>query len=113
MSIRQKRTRELDDQDKSRRLVSCPLDRLRFCVRNRAQRGRLGRLKEKFRRDRGPALLEPMCRTARLSPRSLFAGEGAEYFPLCRSRMRQFGSGSVAAPVFPVRLMIFGSTMAR
>src|SRR5262245_64032715 len=106
MSIRQKRTREPDDQDKSRRLVSCPLDREPFCARKKVPRDRRGRWKEKFRRDRGPALFQPMCRPARRLPRSLSAEAGAECFPLYRSRMRQFESESVAALFYFVRLLI-------
>src|SRR5436190_8288609 len=113
MSIRQKRTRELDDQDKSRRLVFCPSDRARFCVRNRAARGRPDRWKEKFRPDRGLGLLQPMCLPARRSPRTLSAEAGAEYFALCRSRTPQFGSKSVAGLFDLARPGIFGSTMAR
>src|SRR6516165_1372822 len=111
MSSRQKRTQELDDQDKSRKLVSCPLNRARFCVRNRAPLGRPDRWKEKFRRDRGPALLQPKCQPARRLPQSLSAEAGAEYFLLYRSRTRQFGTGSVAARGCLVRPVISESTM--
>src|SRR5215468_10956909 len=111
MSSRQKRTQELDDQDKSRKLVSCPLNRARFCVRNRAPLGRPDRWKEKFRRVRGLALLQPMWQPARRLPQNLSAGAGAEYFPLYRSRTRQFGTGPVAGLVGVVHPAIFGSTM--
>src|SRR5262249_16552513 len=113
MSTRQRRTRELDGQDKSRRSVSCPLDREPFCGRNRAPPGRPGRWKGKFLRDLASALLQPTCQRARRSPRNLSAEAGAEYFPLSRSRMRQFESGSVAGPVCLLRPAIFGSTIAR
>src|SRR3954447_3523641 len=96
MLIRQKRSRELDDQDKSRRLVSSPLDRGRFCARKRVLRDHLDHWTKKFRRDRGPTLLQLTCRLARRSPQTLSAEAGAEYFLLCRSRMPQFESGRAA-----------------
>src|SRR5215831_6080167 len=113
MSIRQRRTRELDGQDKSRRSVSCPLNRARFYVRNRARRGRQDRWREKFRPGRALALLQPMCWRARRSLRSLFGEGGAEYFLLRRNRTRQFGSAWAADLAGLVHPAIFGSTMVR
>src|SRR5439155_20664284 len=58
MSIHQTRSREFGDQDKSRRSVSCPLNRALFCARTVARPDRRDRWKEKFRSDRGPTLLQ-------------------------------------------------------
>src|SRR3982751_6632267 len=113
MSIHQKRSQGLDDQDKSRRLVFSPLTRARFCARNRARPGRPAHWKEKLRPDSVSAFLQPMCRRARRSPQSPFGEAGEEYFVLCRNRMRQFESGPAAEFVYLLRPAIFGSTMAR
>src|ERR1043166_10177133 len=86
MSIHQMRTRELDDQDKSRRLVSCPLTDAQFCVRNRAPPDRPDHWKEKFHRGQGSALLQPMCQPVRRSPESLSAEAGAKYFEVTVDR---------------------------